>query len=68
MEKVLGVRLDSVWAGIGIQDRFTIAKAIARFLKPGNHVHPKSLEVYITLRIYMVIIRALCIPIVIVLR
>ena len=68
MEKVSGVQLDSVWAGMGIQDRFTVVKAIARYLKPGHHIHPNSLEVYITLRICMVIIRALCIPIVMVLR
>ena len=68
MEKVLGAQLDSVWAGMGIQDRFTVAKAIARYLKPGHHVHPNSLGVYITLRICMVIIRVLCRPIFMVLR
>lgn len=33
MEKVPGVQLDFVWAGLRIQDRFTIAKAIARYQK-----------------------------------
>ena len=33
MEKILGVQLDFVWAGMGIEDRFTIAKAIARYQK-----------------------------------
>ena len=31
MEKVPGIQLDSVWAGMGIQDRFTVAKAISRY-------------------------------------
>ena len=33
MEKVPGVQLDFVWAGMGIEDRLTIAKAIARYQK-----------------------------------
>lgn len=33
MEKIPGVQLDVVWAGMEIQDRLTIAKAIARFQK-----------------------------------
>ena len=33
MDNVPGVQLDSVWAGMGFQDRFTVAKAIARYLE-----------------------------------
>ena len=33
MEKVSGVPLDTVWAGMVIEDRFTIVKAIARYQK-----------------------------------
>ncbi len=33
MEKLPGVQLDAVWAKMEIQDRFTVAKAIARYQK-----------------------------------
>lgn len=33
MEKVPGVQLDFIWAGMGIEDRLTIARAIARYQK-----------------------------------
>ena len=33
MEKLPGVRLDLVWSGMGIEDRLTVVKAIARYQK-----------------------------------
>jgi len=33
MEKLPGVQLDVVWAGMNIEDRLTIVKAIARYQK-----------------------------------
>lgn len=33
MEKLPGVQLDVVWAGMKIEDRFAIVKAIARYQK-----------------------------------
>jgi hypothetical protein len=33
MEKLPGIELERVWAGMGIEDRFTIIKAIAKYQK-----------------------------------